>query len=460
MSVQVWTRNPHNYVRECIELRHAWFAWDRGVLTKLSIDPKKWAELYVPADMDYRMLLVGDQGTAEITRDTDKKNPAGVYPTWWYGDDPIELLEEIVAKPVGENPAVCGDTRYPADERPVLGQEHRVVVTGLPMVSSGPGRRMMKQLADLQETYPDCIIHVHGLYSWRVMFGLGYRSVDIDPRTTAQKGKVMLPNGKEVTYEMTKKTPQWVTLLGYKPKELEVPRNRCMYNIKSAKWAAKHYMENVKFKSQGQHVPDTTSPDSSHAIATTDSTKSLPIAATDGDKILCDLCSLQTTCKYYRRGAVCSIPESEPAPLAKMFKTRDSERIIEGLGTLLAAQSRRLETGMEDEQLTGELDSEVTKIINSLFDRGVKLAKLVNPALDGGPKVGVWVNGGQGAQVAVGSSAKQLTANIVAQLEEQGIERENITPEMIQGVLERTNDDRGPRVIEAAAKELTDGEDS
>jgi len=133
---------------------------------------------------------------------------------------------------------------------------------------------------------------------------------------------------------------------------------------------------------------------------------------------------------------VCSVPDSEPVKLASFFNTRDSDTIISGLGALLGKQAERLERGMEDEEWGEELDSEVSKLINSLFSNGVKLAKLTNPELSGGTRVGVFVNGGQGAQVAVGSSASQLTASIVRELEEKGIPREDITPEMISQVLD------------------------
>ena len=45
------------------------------------------------------------------------------------------------------------------------------------------------------------------------------------------------------------------------------------------------------------------------------------------------------------------MPGSEPAELAKHFKTRDSDQIIDGLGTLLALQANRLDRGVADEQM-------------------------------------------------------------------------------------------------------------
>lgn len=430
MPTEAWFRNPHTYIRELVEVGVGRIAWDRGFIHKKRIDPAKHANLYFPASIPYRVLLVGDQGTAEYRRGDTK--PSAVYPTWCYGED-FSLLEELVAENAADDEDITGDMSVPDDERPVLGQEHRVVVSDLPMGHTGPGRRFLRQLQELQHENPDCIIHVHGLYSFRLAFGMGFRAADVEVRTTAQKGRVYLPNGKEMKYEQTVAAPHWITLLGMSPVDLEVPRNRCMYNIRSAVWAGEHYEENIKFKAKGPHEPDTTSP--SAVPATTSRVHSGVVRP--GDKFLCDTCSLQTSCKYVRSGGVCSIPDSEPAQLARFFNTRDSDMIITGLGTLLAAQTNRLERGMEDEEDMGELDPEVTKIINSLFANGVKLAKLVNPTLAGGPKVGVFVNGATDTRVSVaGMSPKALVAGIVNELEGRGISRDKITPEMIQGLIE------------------------
>jgi hypothetical protein len=412
-------------------------AWDRGVLVKKTIDPTKFADLYFPANVDYRQLVIGDQGTAELRRGHSMKNPYAVYPTWEYGEDDIDVLIEMLGTNIGEDAEACGDPDLPPDERPVFGQEHRVVVIRAPQANTGPGRKFYRLLQYLQAEFPASIIHVHGLYSYRVMFGMNYRSVDVDPRTLASKGKVTLPSGKEVTYERATQAPQWVTVVGFQPVDLQIPRNRCMFNIKAAWWAAKHYRENVKFRVQGGHDPDPNAP-ITPAIPTVNAVKTQNQPATVGDKFLCDTCSLQNTCKYFRSGGVCSIPGSEPADLARFFQSRDSDTIIEGLGTLLATQTRRLERGLEDEVEFGELDPEVTRIINSLFGNGVKLAKLRNPALAaaGAPKFGVQVNvNGQGGN-QIAPTKNQLTAALVAELEARGIPRDRITPEMIMGLLE------------------------
>lgn len=429
MTTEVWFRNPHNYIRELAETRAMHVAWDRGMLHKRRIDPYKHAELYFGKEESWRVLLVGTQGSCELVPGHNLDNPVGVYPTWDASCESLELLEEMMAYPLGEQTDACEDQSVPVDERPVFGQEHRVIVSELPPVNTGPGRALLRKLKELQEDYPDCILHIHGTYSYRVVFGMGFRAGDLDPRMNASKGRVFLPTGKEMIAEKTIGCPQWVNLLGMRVVDLKDPRNRCIYNIKSAGWAAEHYMDNIKFKSTGDVPVD---PEAvKHLPVLTGSHMSKPMKAKDGDKIQCDSCSLQIGCKYYRQGAVCSVPGSEPAALAKYFKTRDSDTIIDGLGTLLALQSRRLEKGLGEEELYGELDPEVTKIANQLFSNGVKLAKLVDPTLT---KPGVQINVG-GAAAVTAATPNQMLGAIVRELEARGVPRAQITPDMITGML-------------------------
>lgn len=444
---EVWFRNPQNYIRELVETRARNVAWDRGMLHKRRIDPYTHANLYFSKAgiEDWRVLLVGSQGTAELRRGFNVDNPVGVYPTW-EGTESLELLEEMMAYPIGEDSDACNDPNIQIDERPVAGQEHRVLVTNLPSMTTGPGRALIRKLKELQEDYPECILHIHGVYSHRINFGMGFRSADVDPRTNAGKGRVTLPTGKEMIAEKTIGCPQWVTLLGMRVVDLKEPRMRCIYNIKSAEWAAENYMENIKFKSTGDGLADPN--DKKSLPVTTASHLTGTVTPKAGDKLQCDTCSLQTSCKYYRQGAVCSVPGSEPAELAKHFKTRDSDMIIDGLGTLLALQTRRMEKGLSEEELYGELDPEVTKIANQLFSNGVKLAKLVNPQLNGGPRVQVNVNGGATAAIQA-STPNQVMGAIVRELEARGVPRDKITPEMVANLVsEMGGAKEAPRAIE------------
>lgn len=433
MATEVWFRNPDNYVRELVEVGEGHIAWDRGYLVKKSIDPSKHAALYYGRAIPWQALVIGEQGTAHLDVDHPLERPLAVYPTWQYGED-SGLLEEIVSRPVGEDSDICFDLTVKPDERPVHGQAHRVVITDIPDVKTGIGRRFLRFLKELQEDYPEVKFHIHGLYSFRMAFGLNFHSADIEPRTSAQKGKIILPSGKEEKFERAASNPQWVKATGFKPVDLAIPRNRCMYNIKSAQWAGQHFAELYKFKTGGESQVDTTSSDENFQPSETKGHMSVAVKPKEGDQFRCDTCSLQTQCKYFRSGAVCSVPGAEPTELARFFKTRDSEMILDGLGTLMAAQTRRLERGMAEEEAFGELQPEVTKLINSVFDQGVKLAKLVDPSLRGG---GINVNVGAGGAAAVQmGSPRDMVAGVIRQFELQGIPRDKITPEMVQGVIE------------------------
>lgn len=429
---ELWFRNPRFYIRECTEMGVDRFAWDRGFLRKWQIDPSAFVERHLAPSAGYRLLLVGDQGTAELRRGS--RRPVAVYPTWDYTQDHMTTLEELLARPASEDPAFT-DPLLPEDERAVRGQEHRVVVIRANL-KDGLGRRFLYELHELQEEYPDAIVHVHGLYSYGAMFGYSFRSVDTDPRASASKGKINLPNGMEIPREEASQHLQWINVCGFSTAQLTVPRNRCMYNIRSAQWAARHYRENAVFVSRrarklhpdGFFVPI---PD----VETTTKRRPVRRRGVNGDMLLCSLCTLRNECKFFRHEAVCSIPESEPARLAQMFNTRNPDAIITGLGALVAAQVDRIETALQREiEADDRLDPELTKLMTSAFNSGVQLAKLIAPARfsAGGKTVAL----GQAAVVAESTPA-ELVSSVVAQLEAHGFAREDITEDLIRSFLEK-----------------------
>lgn len=413
------------------------------MLVKKRIDPVMHANVYFGETADYEILCIGSQGTAHLDSKHNLDKPLAVYPTWEYGED-FKILEEMVSEPIGFDAEACS-ADVPLDERPVVGQPHRVVVTNLPNAQAGASRPFYRHLRELQEEYPDCNIMLHGSYSYRIMFGFGFGSADVEPRSHAANGKVFLPNGKALAYARTVSQLQWVNLLGMSITDLKLPEKRCIFNIKSARWAGEHFNEDIKFASRGTTVADPDSPNT--VIPTTASTRSRKnLTVVEGDMITCDTCSLTDTCKLYREGAVCSVQGSETSPLAKAFQSRDSGRIIDGLGTILAAQTNRLEKGMQSEDEFGELDPEVTKVMNQLFTNGVKLAKLVDPTLN---KPLVQINNGGRAAVAA-SSPKELGAQVVRALEDQGFTRDQITPELFEKMLLQMTGGPVPDALSAA----------
>lgn len=422
MPTQVWYRNPRLYIKECVELNEYNHAWDRGVAIKNHMDPQRYLELYAPAFAEYRILMVGDQGTAELRRGHSMANPAAVYPTWNYDIDSMVTLEEFMHKPVRSEPG------FAPDETPVAGQEHRVVVTNTPPGGSAIGRKFFRTLAEMNRDYPDCMLHIHGLMSYKIAFGMGFRAVDVNPRIRAAHGQVELPNGKYADWKIAAKTPQWINLLGFHTKELEQARMRCMFNMKSAKWAALHYGENFNFRSRHNEGLDAFVPTKSSMF------RRIPVSV--GDRLVCDACSLQDVCKYYRRGGVCTIPGTDTAKLAGLFKTNNADQIIDGLGELIEMQIERAAEGRASESLADELDPEVGRSIRGAFDAGVTLAKLLDPTRfsAAGKKDGANVINASGVEVEINPA--QLVADVVRELRANGIKGE-ITSKMIEMVLVR-----------------------
>lgn len=452
---EVFFRNPDNYVRELVEAQQRNVVWDKGYLLKKKIDPVRHANNYF-AGFPFRVLEVGDptQGCAEYLPGSTYGKPNAVYPvvSLIEDKDPISVLEELMGTPAGEDIEQCHDPKTPEDQRPVYGQEHRVVVTDIPDMSSGRGRALARALRDLQTDYPECILHIHGLYSWHTLFGFGFRSVDFEPRSSAQKGKILFPMGREMKYEAAPILVNWISLLGFRPADLSDPKKRCIYNIKSCLWAAANYTENerVRFKRNpalGPSGVDIESSDADFKPATTLAVRTGPkVVPLPTDKVACNTCSLADGCKAYREGAVCSLT-AEGKSLAEMLRSRNGDQIIDGLSAIVGKQAERLEEAMEDEREFAELNPEVTAMLNATFKNGVTLAKLVEPSLRAGPKVAVNVNPGiGGVSVGIAASPQQVMASVIAELEGMGIKRENITPPMIENVLRRMNGE--PQVIE------------
>lgn len=430
MSCEVWLRNPDMYIREVVEVGHGDVSWSAGLVVKKRIDVWKFMDLYYGHQMPWRAMIINSDKTILLDRDHKESDPAAIWPTWEYGQS-METLMDMIRNP-----------------RPgVEGQEHRVVISRIPNVSTGLGKAFIRELSDIQEEYPDVLLHIHGLYGFKVMFGLQFRSVDFEARTPAAKDKIILPSGKAVSQASSTQQPHWVELMGMRPVELKIPRNRCMFNIKSALWAADHFKDAIRFRTRGfSHI------DPDDPLQRAPNSKSIMVKrrpASPGDKWLCEMCNLQTVCKYFRTGGVCIVPDSEPVELARFFKTRDADTIIEGLGTLLATQTHRLEKAIKAEEDSGQLHAETRKIINDLFDRGVKLAKLVDPALAaaGAPRSLT-----QNNINFEGMTPQALMAAVTDEFVKKGIPRDQITPEMIMSIVEKPEELR-QRAIDVASEE-------
>jgi hypothetical protein len=433
MATEAWWRNPRLYIRELVEVGVGNLIFDMGVIAKHRMNVHEFVHAHYGQAIPYRLIILGNMTAAEYA--PEKKKPIAVYPVWHFGED-TGLLEEMLQDPVGQNKEACFDLDTPVEERPVYDQEHRVIITNLPDSKMPQGRRLLAYLRDLQDTFPKAIIHLHGVFSYKVAFGYGLGAADVNPRDWAAHGQVALPGGSVVNVEKVQAHATWITAMGMTPGDLAVPRNRCIYNIKSGEWAAKNFLELTRFRTRPSKAPvDTVTPDREYRVPAPRNVLHGRLKVKEGDKVLCSMCSLAPNCSYFRDQAVCSLPDADPTPLANFFKTRDAQSIIDGLSVVVAFNARRLERGAETEEALDDIDPEVTKLAGVVFDQGVKLAKLLDPSLRGAAvKINLNTPGSQAA--VAGMTPQELTSGIIRALEHQGIPRDKITPEMVKGMLE------------------------
>jgi len=431
-TTEIFFRNPHNYIKELAAVPLARkVAWDRGMLMKRAIDPVKHAKLWF-ANEPFQLLIIGEQGTAHLDNTHDMDNPIAVYPTWSYADDDFGDLEEMIFNPIGEDQKACNSPGVPADELPVYGQEHRVVLVDMPPATTGIFKNLMRSILDTADEFEGTVkLHLHNSYSYPSMFGRGMASADYDPRTNAANGKIHLPNGKLIPTTQIQRASHWVAQLNMTPGELSDPKNRCIFNIKSAMWAADNYERDLKFTKKGDVNLDPSAKQvQSHPGARTVLNGAKP---QPGDKVTCNSCSLQNDCQYYRPDNVCTLPDSETSALANYLQSRNADRLIDAMGTMLGAQARRLEKAVKEEEEFGEYSPEVTKMINSLFANTLKLTKVIDPSLT---KAQVQVTVGAGVVgVAQAASPQQLVAKAMQALEDQGYSREEMDQELVRNMV-------------------------
>lgn len=455
---ELWFQNPYNYIRELVEVAPpvTRIIWTYGQMHKLRMDPLKHANTYL-AGRPWEIILIGQQGAAHYDQDCSGiKNPKAVYPVFSYPED-IEILEEICQNNIGDNPDYTEDDSLNYESRPIAGQDHRIFCNEIPNLAMLHGRAYARELAEMQSRYPDAKLHIAGTSSWKTVFGMGFYSGDLNPRFRASGGEIEY-YGKHMRWERAKANPHIALQFGFKPVDLGIPRNRCMYNIKSSLWSAENWHKQTKVNLRSDEPVDIESPT---VKLPERRTPLIGLAKTKpGDKIACDDCSLSEKCTYYREGSVCTLPKSESSELARMFNTRDSDLIIQALGKLLEKQSNRLEKAEEEEELYGELSPQVDKIAQFLFSNGVKLAKLVNPALNSpSVSIGINTNGGAAAVVAE-ANPKKLIAAITHELVAGGIPLNEITPPMIKAVLQGAGTNGGitPNVRQAIEGTVIDHE--
>ncbi|WKW85467.1 hypothetical protein SEA_REYNAULD_14 [Rhodococcus phage Reynauld] len=180
----------------------------------------------------------------------------------------------------------------------------------------------------------------------------------------------------------------------------------------------------------------------------------------EGDRSMCDSCSLQYACRIYQKGGVCALPGTPGKRLSEKFLTRDSDEIIEGVQELLAFQVERLEKALtleeeanrkrDSEDKPKQLNGQIHAMANDIQKNAISLAKLINPMLTR-PQVAVQINTSEGKQVTMRDLTPQMQAAAIRELEQAGTPRSAQTPELI---LQHITKQQGGAVIQG---EVVDG---
>lgn len=397
MTTELWLRNPWN-ARSYLPQQPR-VVWTKQFLKDTRFTTEAFTQFHLVGQA-YRMLTVDLEQTTEQT-----ESGTTTHPTWIYGDKQSRLES------------------YLREELPM------VVISGIPIFRP-PFIEFFLWLGSLQEEYPDTVIHLHGAQSFGQIFGLGLRSADYDPIEDARSSKVTLPCGRRIAHEEWATWGKWFRLIGWNWRELDSLQDRVQFNISAAYWAAEYFRKEIPFafrRSQGTSLKQVKPDEVPLTNSFIDAYRRRH--AEEGDKVICDACSLAPHCKLYREGAVCTLNDSPTRDLARMFNSRDSNKIIDGLGKLLEMQAERIAEARNREQFNEDgLDEKVTKLIDNMVNQAVKVAKLVNPAL-ANPKMQVNVGILSQAQNA---SPKELAAAAIAELEARGHDRDNITMPMIE----------------------------
>lgn len=431
-TTEFWVRNARLYMDEALECDQLKFVWDVSYLNKYKAIRDIDAFMKIKCrGRQWEYIKVGVDEASWHDPLHPRKNPLAVWPVWRFDRHTLADLEQWVAKPVGQNRTLCEDTTVSSHCRPVWGQQDRVIVYP-GKLQGAPAQERLRNLADIQAEYPDVILHLTNTGSFRYGFGLGFGAFDFEARGLSHKGFVHLPSGRQITEPEYGACEEWINLMGFTPHQLLEKENRVKFVIRSGQWAGENFRKNVKWKTKGFA--------SSPFERVNKTTWFRQTKPADTDMLACYKCSLQLSCKFYREGSVCSVPGSEGKDLANMFKSRDAETIVDALSQLLATNATRLDNALDNEAERGDIDPAVTKLIESTWDRGERLAKLLDPNLGQPDKpAGGNLNF---INVNTAKSPKDLAAAVFAELEARGVSRDQITPELVENLMQMTVEEK------------------
>lgn len=439
----LWFRNPMPYLPELKEVMSEFkIVWDVAFLNHYNFNAYTVMRRNFGDSADWQfMVIYGIERYAELRN--NKNELLGKFPMWSAEEDAPELLMDYIDDPEFVKGAVPG-------------QPHRVIIADLAIQSR---KEQLYELSEVQKANPNVQFHIYNTFSFQAVFGMGFYGGDLHPRDAAALGKIVIPSGKSVRYEDFDDAKIWIESLGFNPEKLKTNRKlRIKYNIVSASWAAEHYTELPIFEKKINYIP------LSSAVGKEVMKKNTPLTRTglaiqEGDKKACDFCTLWNSCRYFREGSVCMMPESDYKEIANLLGTRDAFSIANGISKLLGINVERIEGARDIEQqrmkafidaeddeedeegkrkskkIPSALDPELTKLVDSTIKHGVALANLFKlPDAKGRVVIQVLAGGGASGALSIAANpaaSRELASRAVAEIEATGIAREDITEEMV-----------------------------
>ncbi len=461
-----WVNSPGPFIDIAFDLGVERFAFSEKIsrfIPNMRLNPEKllqatsrgrpWRAIIVEADNKGAKTL--GKVAVEYSNVSWFERPVGVYPLWSGVTDDYDGLREMCSS--FEPGKVIGRFfGHTVDMRIVEGQEKRVFVRSLSdRGNMEDWQRRMTEVSRIKADFPDVIFHFHGGKSIAHSLGVGVDAYDHWVRIGTKDGEpiLMMPNGKRLYYKdrYSKDHRIWSDLIGRNPvkifeEEDRKTKYRAVYefNMLSFKWCNSNYDRVWTPSGQGGTATDEDF-DFESSDATwrpKDDLVRLParLRRERFDRWLCDVCSIAVSCPYARPGAVCIVEDSPTTDLVEKFKSRRASDITDGLAHLLQVNSDRLTRGLQYEIEKEKIDPNVSKLVDSLFDRGLQLARLRDPALaaqmSNGTKVSIGVSTqGGSATVLAASNPAELMAAVASMLEQQGIALEDATEEDVTRVL-------------------------
>lgn len=488
-QTQCWLLDPGPFIDIAFEMGFRRFVFRSQYTGKIGQDFRKWIDVYargreweviwVPYPSDFAVLYTSKLGWSQH---------AAAWPIWRPKTTRFEVFERLWENPMEPGTALgVFGTRSAAEAviATVEGQEHRVIVAGMPQ-DEGAWAQIAQTLQIHQAGQPDATIHVHGQKSLGRTIGVAIKSFDHPVRLGWDDGwpRVLMPNG--MVWATIKEPGEirrlWLSVIGVRHRDLTILNakdlSRKVYetNLASIRWALMNWARAWDFRRATFEDDIETEDLDWDPVRLPIRLRKTKTERENLDRWLCDSCSLQNKCPYSREGSVCIVPDSEPADIAALFGTRNSASIITGLGALLQAQGRRMQRAMREEDelaaavASGEFDEEdddgkkrvakkkvvlskeLTALQNSMFRNAVVLAKIVDPnmAKQLGTKVNVqMVNVGMGNDL----TPQALMESVAGILSERGVNIEDATEAMIAEVVAELTG-AAPAAIEATGREV------